>query len=127
MGKKVVLIAIAALVMVLGLSGVALAYGTTPQDIYNDYADNGQLDNTYTDAELQAYLDDALIDQYGDPTVVTELDALVTRLLQTNTDPNTDPTSVFPMTGAQLMLIGIGALALVGVGLGLRRVGRSRA
>lgn len=114
---RVALIAITTLVLVLGLCGVALA--ATPQDIYADYLDNGQLDGTYTDAELRAYLGDALIDQYGDPDTVAELDALVTRLLQSDDDE-------FPMTGAQLTFIGIGALALVGVGFGLRRVARSR-
>jgi hypothetical protein len=115
---KVALIAIATVVLVLAISGVALA--ATPQDIYDDYADNGKLDGTYTDEELQAYLNDSLIDQYGNPDTVAELDALVTRLL-TNQDDE------FPMTGAQLALIGVGALALVGVGLGLRRLARTRA
>jgi hypothetical protein len=114
---RVVLIAITALILVLGLSGVALA--ATPQDIFDDWLDNGQLDGKYTDAELQAYLDDALIDQYNDPDTVAELDAAVTRLLRHG-------GSDFPMTGAQLALIGVGALALVGVGFGLRRLARSR-
>jgi hypothetical protein len=115
---RVVLIAITALILVLGLSGVALA--ATPQDIYDDYVAHGQLTGSYTDAELQAYLDDALIDQYNDPDTVAELDAVVTRLLQ-------DDGGGFPMTGAQLAFIGFGALALVGVGFGLRRFARSRA
>lgn len=119
---KVVMIAIATVILVLGISGVALAYGTTPQDIYNDYVDNSKLDNAYSDAQLQAYLNDALIDQYGSPEIVAELDALVTRMLQ-HDDGGGDE---FPMTGAQLALIGFGALALVGVGLGLRRVARSK-
>ena len=115
---KVLLVCVTALVMVLGLTGVALA--ATPQDIYNDYAADGDLDGTYTDEELLAYLSDPLITQYGDPAIVAELDALVTRLLQDGDDE-------FPMTGMQLALIGIGALALVGVGVGLRRVARSKA
>ena len=115
---KVVLAVVATVILVLGISGVALA--ATPQDIYNDYADNGVLDGTYTDEELQAYLNDPLIDQYGDPDTVSELDALVTRMLENDEDE-------FPMTGAQLALIGVGALALVGVGVGLRRLARSKA
>jgi hypothetical protein len=115
---KIVLIAIATVVLVLAISGVALA--ATPQDIYDDYAADGKLDGTYTDAELQAYLDDSLIDQYGDPDTVAELDALVTRLLTHQDDD-------FPMTGAQWALIGVGALTLVGFGLGLRRLARTRA
>jgi hypothetical protein len=117
---KVLLVCVLAIMLALVLAGVALAGGTTPQDIYNDYAADGKLDGNYTDAELQAYLNDPLIDQYGNPTIVAELDALVTRLLQNDQDE-------FPMTGAQLALIGIGAIALVGIGVGLRRLTRSRA
>jgi hypothetical protein len=115
---KILLVIVTAVVLVLGISGVALA--ATPWEIYQDYAADGDLDGNYTDAELQAYLNDPLVDQYGVPSIVAELDALVTRLL-------TDDQDEFPMTGAQLALIGIGALALVGVGLGLRRLSRSRA
>ncbi len=114
---KVVLIAITTLVLVLGLSGVALA--ATPDDIYADFAADGVLDGTYTTAELEAYLSSELQDQYADPDKVADLDALVTALLEGEDE--------FPMTGAQLAIIGFGALALVGVGFGLRRVARSRA
>jgi hypothetical protein len=115
---KALLIAIVAVVLVLGLSGVALA-AATPDQIYQDYKADGDIDGPYTRAELQAYLDDDLIHQYGDPDTVADLDALITAMLK-------NPGDRFPMTGAQLALIGIGALALVGVGLGLRRVARSR-
>ncbi|MBN1630612.1 MAG: hypothetical protein JW990_12665, partial [Thermoleophilia bacterium] len=98
MGKKLLLFVMVTVLMVFGLATAALA--ATPQDIYDDYtgADGsavGSLEGTYTDAELQAYLDDPLIDQYGDPTVVGELDALVTSMLEDGQDE-------FPMTGAEL-------------------------
>lgn len=116
---RVLLVFAVALVLVLALSGVALA-AATPQDIYDDYYADGDLDGNYTRAELQAYLNSDLLDQYHDPYTLGQLDAVVTRILQDDPDE-------FPMTGAQIALIGIGALALVGVGLGLRKVARSRA
>ena len=49
--KKFAICILAALAITL-LWG-AVAYAATPQDIYNDYADNGKLDGHYTDAELK--------------------------------------------------------------------------
>lgn len=121
MGRKVLLFVVAAVVLVLALGGAALAVVPgSPQDIYNDYAADGKLDGTYTDEQLQAYLDDALIDQYGDPEIVAELDAIVTRMLQ-------DQQDEFPLTGGQLALMIFGAAGLAGIGLGLRRLARERA
>jgi hypothetical protein len=123
MGKKILLFVVTAMFLVLGLTGVALA--ATPQDIYDDYtgADGsavGSLEGTYTDDELRAYLNDPLIDQYGDPDTVSELDELVTSMLE-------DSGGQFPMTGAEIALVAFAALGLFAVGLGLRRVARTRA
>lgn len=114
--KKIVLLLslVAVLMVVLG----GFAFAATPQDIYDDYADNGVLDGTYTDAELQAYLDDATLHQYGDPTVVSELDALVRGLLSAR--------DRFPFTGFEAGLVALGVVALLGVGLGLRHVARAK-
>jgi len=124
-----------ALVLVFGLGGVALA--ASPQDVYNDYADNAKLDGTYTETELEAYLNDATVHQYGSADVLTPLDALVTKLLDAmdagddfatalakalGTD--TDGRGEFPFTGMELIVIGLGAALLIGGGLTLRRVAR---
>jgi hypothetical protein len=114
MKKALLLLGVAALLL-FALSGVALA--ATSQDIYDDYADNGKLDGTYTSAELQAYLDDATIHQYGDPKVVDDLDQLVTALLARDS---------FPFTGFQLGLMAAAAVALIGGGFVLRRATRRR-
>lgn len=114
--KKVFLLAGAALLLFFALTGVVLA--ATPQDIYNDYADNGKLDGTYTQQELQAYLNDAAIHQYGNPTVVEPLDQVVNSMLN---------TTEFPFTGAQLAVIAIIAVALIATGFVLRRMTRKRA
>jgi hypothetical protein len=121
--KRAVILVIAVVFLVLGLSAVALA--ATPQDIYNDYADNQTLDGTYTTAELQAYLADPWVDQYGDPTVVTVLDGIVAGLVSNPSDD--DGRGEFPFTGVELTLMALAALALVGGGVGLTRLSRSRA
>ncbi len=114
--KKILLVAIVASIVIMVFSGVALA--ATSQDIYNDYADNGKLDGTYTDAELQAYLDDATVHQYGDEATTGELDALVTSML------TTESRSEFPFTGMEMGLMAIGALVLIGAGVVLRKASR---
>ena len=115
--KKALLLIVVAVVLFLTLSGVALA--ATPQQIYDDYEDNGVLDGTYTDAELIAYLNSAYVHQYGNPTVLTELDTLVRSILSAR--------DRFPFTGFEIALFVIAAFALVGAGLGLRRLARPRA
>ena len=113
MAKRAVLIVLGALVIGLLMTTVALA--ATPQQIYDDYADNGKLDGHYTKAELQAYLNDSTLIQYANPAVKGPLDTLVRQMLTRDT---------FPFTGFQLMVAGIVAVALVGGGMALRRFSR---
>lgn len=146
--KKLAVLAVAVVFLVLGLSSVALA--ASPQDIYNDYQADQKLDGNYTDAELQAYLDNAANLQYADPTIVASLNAVVTALLNadTSTDPTKDPTkggtdktaggttsttvtdgkarTTFPFTGSELLWIAVCAVALIGGGFGISRLGKAR-
>jgi hypothetical protein len=115
--KKAILLVVAVVAVFLAISGVALA--ASPQDIYNDYAADGRLDGTYTDAELRAYLADATLDQYGDPAILTALDGVVQGILE-------EGRGTFPFTGVQLSLIAFAMVALIGGGIGLRRLSRSR-
>jgi len=117
--KKTLLVIAFAAFLVLALTSVALA--ATPQDIYNDYAADQKLDGTYTNAELQAYLADATLDQYGDPAILTALDGIVRAKL------SGDDHDEFPFTGAQVVLMAIAAMALIAGGVGLRRLARTRA
>ena len=117
--KKVILLVVAVMAAFVTLSGVAFA--ASPQDIYNDYSADGKLDGHYTDAELRAYLADATLDQYGDPTVLTALDGIAQDMLNGGGRPS------FPFTGAQVAVLAIVGVALVGGGVGLRRLSRSRA
>jgi hypothetical protein len=119
---RIVVVAGAVLCLFLAWTGVAAA--ATPQDIYDDYMADGRIDGTYTPAELQAFLGDASMHQYGDPTIVSTLDSMVSSLL---TPPSSsDDRHWFPFTGAQLGLMAVGVLALVGGGVGLRRLTKTR-
>ena len=119
--KKAILLVVAVVSLLLALSGVALA--ASPQDIYNDYAADGKLDGTYTQAELLAYLGDATLDQYGDPATLTALDGIVRGIIDAGQGGRDD----FPFTGAQIVLIALAVAALLGGGVGLRLLSRSRA
>ena len=55
------------------LVAVPAAFGATPQQVYDDMADNGRLDGTYTAADIQAALGDATVQGYGSPTVIVKL------------------------------------------------------
>ena len=114
--RRAVFITLVFAVMMMLFSGVALA--ATPTDIYNDYADNGKLDKTYTDAELRAYLNDATLAQYP-PSAATkgELDTLVKSLLN-------QERGEFPFTGMEMALLLVGAVVLVGGGVALRKSSR---
>ena len=115
--KKITLLLVLVAILLVALGG--LAYAATPQDIYDDYADNGVLDGAYTDAELQAYLNDATLHQYPqDASKVNGLDALVRGLLSAR--------ERFPFTGFEAGFVALGVLALLGVGLGLRRAARAK-
>jgi hypothetical protein len=81
MGRRVAISIVVAGLLMLGLSGVALATANYFPPIYNDYAADRDLDGAYTRAEMKAYLDDAEVRQYGDPVIVHELDALVRQIL----------------------------------------------
>jgi hypothetical protein len=110
------LISLLVVLLVLTMAGVAQA--ATPQDIYDDYAADGKLDGTYTDAELEAYLNDAVIHGYPN-AIVDDLDKIIRELL---TPPYDDPSSrdKFPFTGFQMLMAGLAAAVLVGGGVALR-------
>jgi hypothetical protein len=62
---------LAAGTLTFGASGAAAA--ASPQDIYNDLADNGCLDGTYTQAELDAYAQSATVQGYGSQVLVVRI------------------------------------------------------
>lgn len=111
MVKKALFLILGVIVFTLVLSATALA--ATPQDIYNDYADNGKLDKTYTSQEISAYLNDAQIHQYGDRNIIDPLDKLLSR-------------DTFPFTGFYIAIAGVVAVALIGGGITLRHLAKTQ-
>jgi len=163
--KKVVLLMAATVLLVLSLASVAQAAKPTtttlfptppgsPWAIYYDYADNRHLDGTYTQEQLQAYLDDPTIHQYGSRGVYVPLDNLVRRILRkweedpsmsfdeayrralggASTNPTSTTTTVagsttdypdtFPFTGFEVLVALSGGLLLLGAGFAARRAPR---
>lgn len=68
MGKGLIKALLGGFTALLLIAPSALA--ATPEDIYKDMADNGRLDGTYTQVELQAFLQSATVQGYGNPLVV---------------------------------------------------------
>jgi hypothetical protein len=114
MSKRLALVVVAATVICLALVSVALA--ATPQDIYDDWADNGQFDGTYTCEELNTALGDATINQYGDQDIIDALEDLI----------NEQCRDEYPFTGFQLTIAGIVAVVLIAGGFALRRYARTQ-
>ncbi len=121
------------------------AFSATPQEIYRDYADNGQIDKQYSPADLERVLKDAAVQQYGPgtvggglkPEVEEEIDNPPTTGASSpggtsggQTGGGTSPvqaTGGLPFTGLDLSLIAAGALGLILLGAALRRVARQKA
>ncbi len=77
-GHYIAAISLLVAVFTLSFASSALAAGT-PQDICKDLQDNGRLDQTYTAAELTAFLNDPTVQGYCgpiasivSPTIVTQ-------------------------------------------------------
>ena len=114
MVKRLSLILIGAFLLTLAMS--SLAFAATSQDIYNDLADNGKLDGSYTCQELKTAVGDATINQYGDQTVIDDLRQIY----------NKQCRGEFPFTGFQLALAAVVAVALIAGGFAIRFFTRSR-
>lgn len=132
----------AAAAMVLALPAGA----STTRDIAKDLKD-GRLDATYTKGELEAYIRDAVVQGYGNPLTQPAAPAAaaggdqptagVAGAGQTESPQSSGPSAgtldevaqvgTLPFTGVDLALLTFGGLALVGLGLGARRLGANRA
>ncbi|NLT35678.1 MAG: hypothetical protein GXX83_07245 [Gaiellales bacterium] len=125
--KRALIVLLTGLVLLLAVSGTVLAAGgTSPDDIYNDWKTNpGTLKGTYTDDQLRAVLNDPTLLQYGDPSVLDPLVDYIKNLLSPG-QPGEPGRSTFPFTGAQMALVAGGAVALIGLGLVLRRSSKPR-
>lgn len=114
------------------------AFAASPQEIYNDYADNGKLDAKYAPSDLERALNNAVVQGYK-PNKTTGLKPAVEEQAnkgtaggtggQTSggTSPAVETGGGLPFTGLDLSLITLGALGLILLGAALRRFARQRA
>jgi hypothetical protein len=98
--------------------GAGPGFGATPQQIYKDYADNGRLDQRYSQADLQRARQDAALQGYPRVGVQGAVDqALGARAKQ---------KGGLPFTGLDLALLAAGGGLLLVAGTGLRKLGRAK-
>ena len=118
MARRLIFVLLGVVLITLTATSVVLA--ATPQEIYDDFADDGVLNGPnapYSKQDLRAYLNDATFHQYGNPTIITWLDDFAKKELARET---------FPFTGFQMMIAGVIAVVLVGGGIALRHFSRSQ-
>jgi hypothetical protein len=119
MGKGIIL----GLMVMLALAVSSTAMAASPSQIYADYADNNRLDKAYSDSDLQAALNSAVVQGYGNPAVTP---GFRTEVKQQLSEESVATRSTLPFTGVDLALLTAGAFVLLLLGWGFRRVGRAR-
>ena len=108
------------------------AFGATPKQIYQDYADNGKLDSNYSQSDLQRVLHDSSVQGYGSPVIIIKVKQPKGKIQGDKVGPRTPaivpvpPKKGLPFTGAELGLFTVVGFALVGSGVLLRLTGRKR-
>ena len=113
------------------LIGAPGAMAASPQQIYKDYADNGRLDHQYSQADLQRALKNAVFQGYNlggnlHATIKKQSSSPSSGVLGSQL-PQAHRAGTLPFTGVDLALMTAGGLALLGLGAGMRRLGRSKA
>jgi hypothetical protein len=109
---RTALVALAALLL---LAGSAIAAKSGPAEVYSDFARDGALSCTHSEADLRAVLDDASIYQYGDPVTLARLKLAIRRQLARGCPGIGGEDSGF--TEGRMMLVG-SALLLITLGTG---------
>jgi hypothetical protein len=128
-------LAVTAAVALIALLVSSAALAASPRQIYADYADNGRLDAAYSRADLEAALRDATLQGYEPSGTVGGMKAQIKKKLGEGAPAGTQDQlaqtgtagGALPFTGFDLALIVGGAVFLLVVGGGLRRVSRARA
>jgi opacity protein-like surface antigen len=116
--------------------GAPSAMAASPQQIYKDYADNGRLDHTYSQGDLQRALKNAVFQGYKPQQPAGG--NLGNEVKKQSSNPSSGVLGsqlpgthraggTLPFTGVDLALMTAGGLALLGLGAGMRRLGRSKA
>ncbi len=102
---------------VLALAGTASA--ATPQQIYQDYADNGRLDHQYSQADLQRAQRDAALQGYPRIGVQGAVEQALGK-------QGVKASGGLPFTGLDLALLAAGGGLLLVAGTGLRKLGKAK-
>ena len=112
--------------------GAPSAFAATPQQIYKDYADNGRLDKTYSRADLNRALKDAVIQGYSKPT--QNIAPAIKKKVSGSSGgvagaklPAPKQQGALPFTGVDLALMTAGGFSLLLLGGALRRFARNKA
>jgi hypothetical protein len=75
---------------------------------------------------LQAALNSAAVQGYGNPVVTPGFRTAVKQQLSEDVAATAQPRSTLPFTGVDLALLTAGAIVLLLLGWGFRRIGRQR-
>ena len=123
-------------VALVALLACSVAIAASPRQIYADFADNGRLDATYSQADLQAALQNSTLGGYEESGTVGRMKTEIKRTVNKvsagapagaqDSLRTTGSAGALPFTGFDLALIVGGAMFLLAVGGGLRRVARAR-
>jgi opacity protein-like surface antigen len=129
-GAKTLVATIVVALVGLVVSSAALA--ASPRQIYADFADNGRFDATYSEADLRAAAQNASLGGYEDQATVGRMQTEIKRQVGAGGPAGAQESikttggGTLPFTGLDLVLIVGGALFLLAVGGGLRRISRAR-
>jgi hypothetical protein len=121
MGRGV-LLALMGLLAVLASASAAMA--ATPQDVYRDFAADGELNASYPRSVLEATLQDASLQEYAVAEVAQQLKPEIQRVL--GAEEEQQAGGALPFTGSELALFTLVGMALLGGGLLLRLSARHK-
>jgi hypothetical protein len=105
-----------------------------PSDVYSDFVNTGTLQCDHPKSDLEAVLNDAVLDQYGNPLVLARLKRLIRKDLAngcyaasssagTSTDAGSGGGGGGSLLGAPELLAGVAIVAVAAVGyFGRRRL-----
>lgn len=120
--------------LVVAAFAVPAALAASPREIYADFADNGRLDGQYSRADLERALQDVEAEGYPGAGTAPAQTAIQQQLGQQGGGEGVADDDVaavgqrggtLPFTGFDLALLTVGAGALLLLGWGFRRLGRS--
>jgi len=122
-GKGLFVVGVLVAFAIFAVPAFAAATATSVQSrIAKDLAD-GRLDGTYTKSQLSAYFKNATVQGYPSTPKNSVAGTVVA---QSGVKSAKKTSGTLPFTGADLALVTAGGIVLVGVGFGMRRLGRKR-